>query len=170
MTPEQQEELANYYFEKYGQGAYDLASKDINRDSTATDRNLARQQGRFGALSSQKARKDAYNKQARDDLLLKAAMDAREVGYNKAQSELQRKTQLASALTSQGTSGLAQAQQAAQLGQGAVNLGVSAPFLPYQQYGQTVSSAPGANAPTFGTLKDPNAVGAGLGLQSWTGG
>ena len=123
-TPGQQRQLANEYAQSYGQGAYDIAAKDINRKATADSRNLARDQGRFGALSSQKARADAYQDQARTDALLQAAERAQQTGYERSQAELQRQQGLAGALTSAGTSGLAQAQQASQLGQGAVQSGI----------------------------------------------
>ena len=168
-TPQQQQQLANQYARTYGQGAYDIAAKDINREALAADRNLARDQGRFGALSSQKARADAYQDQARTDALLQAAERAQQTGYERSQAELQRQQGLAGALTSAGTSGLSQAQQASQLGQGATQSGIAAPFQPFQQYGQTVSAQPTATVPTFGQTQDPFATGLGLGLQAWQG-
>ncbi len=167
LTPEQQFQQQQLYAQNYGKGAYDLAATDINRDAATQDRNLARQQGRFGALSSQKARGQAYIDQARTDALLKAAERAQDVGYQRQQADLQRQQGLAGALTSAGTSGLAQAQQASQLGAGAIQQGIQAPFQPFQQYGQTVSAQPTAQAPTFGQVNDPFSTGVGLGLQAW---
>ena len=167
FTPAQQQEDLQRYATAAGQGAYNIAAQDINRDAVTQDRNLARQQGRFGALSSQKARGQAYIDQARTDALLKAAERAQQTGYERQQAELQRQQGLAGALTGAGTSGLAQAQQASQLGQGAAQAGIQAPFQPFQQYGQTVSAQPTASVPQFGTVTDPFSTGIGLGLQSW---
>ena len=166
-TPAQQKALADQYAADFGQGAYDIAAKDINQDAQEQDWNLARQQGRFGALSSQKARGQAYIDQGRTDALLKAAERAQQVGYDRSQAELQRQQGLAGALTSAGTSGLSQAQQASQLASGSATQGIQTPFQPFQQYGQTVSAQPTAQAPQFGTVNDPFATGVGLGLQAW---
>ena len=46
-----------------------------------------------------------------------------------------------------GSTGLSQAQQASQLGSGAIQQAIQAPFQPFQQYGQTVSSQPTASVP-----------------------
>ena len=167
LTPSQQYDDLQRYAQAAGQGAYDIAAKDIERDAVTKDRNLARQQGRFGALSSQKARGQAYIDQARTDALLKAAERAQQTGYQRQQAELQRQQGLAGALTGAGTSGLAQAQQASQLGQAATTAGIQAPFQPFQQYGQTVSAQPTASVPQFGTVTDPFSTGIGLGLQTW---
>ena len=166
-TPAQQQQLASQYTQDYGKSAYDLAAKDINREADVKDWNLARQQGRFGALSSQKARGQAYIDQARTDALLKAAERAQDVGYERSQAELLRQQGLAGNLTAAGTSGLSQAQTASQLGQGAVDAGIQTPFKPFQQYGQTISAQPTATVPQYGQTADPFATGAGLGLQAW---
>ena len=167
LSPADQKALADRYSEDYGQSAYDIAATDINRQADANSRNLARDQGRFGALSSQKGRANAYIDQARTDALLKAGERARQVGYDRSQAELLRQQGLAGTLSAFGTSGLSQAQQASQLGQGSYKAGINAPFLPFQVYGQTVSAQPTAQAPTYGFTQDPFATGAGLGLQAW---
>lgn len=167
LTYDQQKTSADKYAQDYGQGAYDIAAKDINRGAVEDDRNLARQQGRFGALSSQKARGQAYIDQGRTDALLQAGERARQVGYDRSQAELQRQQGLAGSLTSAGTSGLSQASSASALGQGSTTAGINAPFQPYQQYGQTVSAQPTSQVPTYGQTQDPFATGAGLGIQAW---
>lgn len=167
ITPEQQEELADYYTGKYGAGAQSLAEKEADEVARRSASSLARNQGRFGALSSQKGRADAYVDQARTDAYARAGERAKQEGYNRAQSELNRRYGLAGSLTTLGTSGLAQAQQASQLGQGAFQSAVGAPFAPALQYGQAIGAQPNVTLPQYGTAPDPFATGVGLGLQTW---
>ena len=94
--------------------------------------------------------------------------DAYKYGQQQGQAFLANQQGLAGNLLAAGTSGLSQAQQASQLGQGSQQYGVQAPFLPFQQYGQTVSAQPTAQVPQFGQTKDPFATGAGLGVQAYS--
>ena len=137
-----QQKLAQQYANDYGQNAYNLAAKDINKESQFQDYSNARDAGRFGALSSQKARKDAYVEQGRTDALLQASERANQVGYDRSQAELLRQQQLATANLAAGSSGLSQATSAAALGDNAANAGINTPFKPFQAYNTTVNGAP----------------------------
>ena len=160
-------DLADRYARQYGQGAYDIAAQDINRDALNKDRNLARQQGRFGALSSQKARGQAYIDQARTDALLKAGERAQQVGYDRAQEDYQKRLGLAGTFQTLGSTGLAQAQEGTQLSTAGAQTGIQAPFQPFNQYSQAVGAAPAVQQPTYGKVIDPYTTGLGLGLQAW---
>lgn len=167
LSPSDHAAATNQYAQQYGQGAYDIAAKDINRGADQQGRDNARSQGRFGALSSQKARGDAYIDQARTDSLLKAAERAQQTGYDRHQGELLRQQQLAGNLSAAGTSGLSQANSASQLGQAAATSGINAPFQPFQAYGQTIGAQQSAVATPYAQTQDPFATGAGLGIQAW---
>ena len=161
--------LANQYADDHWRGQEQVVRDEANRQAQEKDWGLARQQGRFGALSSQKARGQAYINQAREQALMDARAKSQDVGYQRVQSELQRQQGLAGNLAALGSTGLSQAQQASQLGSGAINQAIQAPFQPFQQYGQTVSAQPTAhyNPNSYGTASDPLATGVGLGLQAW---
>ena len=167
FTPAQQHEDLQRYATAAGQGAYNIAAKDINRDALNKDRNLARQQGRFGALSSQKARGQAYIDQARTDALLKAGERAQQVGYDRAQEDYQKRLGLAGTFQTLGSTGLAQAQEGTQLSTAGAQTGIQAPFQPFNQYSQAVGAAPAVQQPTYGKVIDPYTTGLGLGLQAW---
>ena len=159
--------LADQYTKDYGQGAYDLAAKDINRQADVKNRNLARQQGRFGALSSQKARGQAYIDQARTDALLQAGERAQQVGYDRAQQDYNQRLGLAGSFQTLGATGLSQAQQGTQLSTAGAQTGIQAPFQPFNQYSAAIGNAPTVTQPSYGSVTDPYTTGLGLGLQAW---
>ena len=159
--------LADQYAKDYGEGAYQLAAKDINRQADQASRNLARDQGRFGALSSQKARADAYGDQARTDALLQAAERAKQVGYDRAQTDYQQRLGLAGNFQTLGATGLSQAQQGTQLSTAGAQTGIQAPFQPFNQYSAAIGQAPTVTQPNYGSVTDPYTTGLGLGLQAW---
>ena len=163
MTYEDQKALADRYAADYGQGAYDIAAKDINREAQAEAFANARRQGRFGALSSQKARQGAYTEQAREDNLLRAAERARQTGFDRAQNEIKRQQELAGTFVDLGGTGLTRAASAADLASGAIQQGVSSPFLPFQEYGKTVGSVTPAQTPSFGKYTANRSYGLGSG-------
>ena len=159
--------IADEYAKQYGEGAYNLAAKDINRQSQISNWNDARAQGRFGALSSQKARGQAYIDQARTDALLQAAERANQVGYDRAQQDYSRRQASANTLASQAATGLSHAQQGTQLATSGAQTGINAPFSPYNAYSAAIGAAPTVTQPTYGSVTDPYTTGLGLGLQAW---
>ena len=171
-TPYQQQQLGQQFANPYAQAQYGLLAQDINRQFDRANRErAARSGGRLDALSSQQARLQGQLEKQRQEGLLRAATDigSRSYAYGQdaANRYLANQAQLAQQLQSAGVSGLSQAQQASQLGQGAQQYGIQAPFLPFQQYGQTVSAQPTAQVPNFGTVTDPLSTGVGLGLQTY---
>lgn len=167
VTPEDIAKLGDYYTDRYGQGAYDIAAKDIGRQAYGQRQNLADITGRGGALSTAKSKADSFIEQARQEALLKAGERAQQVGYDRAQAEYNRQLGLTGQLTSLGTSGLSQAQQASQLGYGAFQAGVAAPFAPASAYGSSIGALPGLYTPQFGQTVDPLSTGIGFGLQAY---
>ena len=162
-----EQNIANEYAKQYGEGAYNLAAKDINRDAQTQNWNQARQQGRFGALSSQKARGQAYIDQARTDALLQAAERANQVGYDRAQTDFGRRQSAANTLASQAATGLSHAQQGTQLATSGAQAGIQAPWAPYNAYSAAIGQAPTVSQPNYGSVTDPYTTGLGLGLQAW---
>ena len=159
--------LADRYAKDYGESAYNLAAKDINRQADAQSRNLARDQGRFGALSSQKGRASAYQDQARTDSLLQAAERARQVGYDKQQQDYNQRLGLAGTFQTLGATGLSQAQQGTQLAISGAQSGIQAPFQPFNAYSSAIGQAPTVTQPNYGSVVDPYTTGLGLGLSAW---
>ena len=159
--------LADKYAKDYGEGAYNLAADDINRKAQQERFGTARQQGRFGALSSQKARQDAYTEQGRTDALLQAAERAKQVGYDRAQTDYNQRLGLAGTFQTLGATGLSQAQQGTQLSTAGAQTGIQAPFQPFNQYSASIGSAPTVTQPNYGSVTDPYTTGLGLGLQAW---
>ncbi len=167
LTPEEQFELSQKYAKEYGEGAYNLAADDINRNADAQARANARQQGRFGALSSQSGRKGAYIDQGRTRELLTAAERAKQVGYDRSQAEYARRQGLASTQVALGSTGLSNAASASALADSSYKASVNNPFAPYNAYNNTVSGAPSASLPNYVVPPDPFATGAGIGLSTW---
>ena len=165
--PALQDKLASDYTRRYGMGIFDLAARGINRQADEANRRSSSAGGRFGALSSQRARQAGEIDRTRTEALLDAATKARDTGFQRAQAELQRRQGLAGALTTLGTSGLSQAQQASQLGAAAQQQGVQAPFAPFNAYSAAIGNAPAVNTPNYGDVTDPFATGVGLGLKAW---
>ena len=172
VTPEQQRALGSGYENPYAQAQFRYGADEINRQADRQERERAIQsQGRLASLSSQAARRSGQieAQRARELGRLGADIGARsyEYGQQQGQQFLQNQQNLSNQLLGAGASGLSQAQQAAQLGSGAIKQGVQAPFLPFQTYAQTLGQAPSVQTPTYGTQADPFATGAGLGLQAY---
>ena len=168
FTPFQQQQLQDQYAQGDIATQYNLAARDINRQADLGRKEQAISGGRFGALSGQQARAQGEIERQRQEGINQAAAQASQQAYQRAQQELARQTGLAGTLGAYGTSGLSQAQQAAQLGSGAQQYGIQAPFLPFQQYAQTLGQAPSVSVPKYGTVTDPFTTGAGLGLQAYS--
>ena len=173
LTPEDQLAVAERFQTPYAEEQYRFAADDIERNADEQRRAAAAQAARRGAsFSGQAARTVGQIESQRERQLGQLGADLGAQAYNQAQQQaanyLTRQGQLAQNLQAAGTSGLSQAQQASQLGQGSQRFGIQAPFLPYQTYGQTVSAQPAAQVPNFGTQADPFATGAGLALQTYT--
>ena len=170
-TPDQQIALGQRFADPYASAQYNLLARDANERAGQDARRSAIQQGRFGALSSQAARAQGEIERQRTrelgDIATRVGSDAFRYGQDAGNRYLSQQAQLGQNLLAAGTSGLSQAQQASQLGTGAAQAGIQAPFLPFQQYGQTVSAQPSASVPQFGTVTDPFSTGAGLGLQAY---
>ena len=165
--PALQDKLASDYARRYGMGIFDIAARGINRQADDANRRSSTAGGRFGALSSQRARQAGEIDRTRTEALLDAATKARDTGYQRAQAELQRRQGLAGALTSLGTSGLSQAASAASLGSTAQQQGIDAPFRPFNAYSAAVGAAPKVNPVEYKPVADPFATGVGLGLEAW---
>lgn len=172
FTPFQQQQLARQYSDPYTQAQYQYGSDAINRQADTIRREQAiKDAGRLAPLSSQAARAtgqiEASRARSLGELGAQLGSESYRYGQQAAQNELARQTGLAGTLGAYGTSGLAQAQQAQQLGSGAQRYGIQAPFLPFQQYATTLGQAPQVNAPNYGTVTDPFSTAAGLGLQAY---
>ena len=162
FSPFQQQQLQDQLAQGDIQAQYNMAARDINRSADAQARDAALQRGTFGALGTQAARQVAAAEEARTKALSDAAVKARTEAYNRGQAELQRQAQLAGSLYQAGGTGLSAAQQAATLGSGAIQQGVQAPFLPFQQYGLTTGQQQNVSVPTFQRVVDPNLYASGL--------
>ena len=167
FTPFQQQQLAQQYTDAGVQARYDLAAKDINRSADAQARDAALQRGEFGALGTQAARQVEAAERGRTDALNRAATQATQEGWQRAQQEMARQTGLAGTLGAYGASGLSQAGTALGLGSTAAQQGINAPFAPFNAYSASVGAAPQANAPQYQVTKDPLSTGVGLGLQAY---
>lgn len=168
LTPEKQAELADYYTNRYAVGQRELDIEDANRAAGSGQAANRVNQGRFGALGSQKARADAYVGQARDRAIADAYERARKTGYDYAQGELTRRFNTSNALTGLGTTGVNYGVTASNLGQGNVDQALNLPFKPSLYYGQAVGAQPSVTVPQYGRTIDTGAVGAGNYLQ-WSG-
>ena len=164
--PAEQNKLANYYTNQEA-NAVGIATDQANVEYDKARNLNAREQGRFGALSSQKAREDAFIDQRRTESLQKANERARQIGYDKSQAELLRQQGLAGNLTAAGTSGLSTANTASQLAGASTTAGINAPFQPFNAYGRSIGAQSSSTAPQYAQTNDPFATGAGLGLQAW---
>ena len=172
FSPEQQRALGRGYEDPYAAAQYRFAAQDIQ---DAADRQRREQAiadaGRLTPLSGQAARATGQIEAQRARQLAQLGADigsrSYQYGQQQGQNYLANQQALAQNLLSAGTSGLSQAQQAAQLGSGAYQQGIQAPFLPFQTYAQTLGQAPQVQAPQFGTVTDPFATGAGLGIQAY---
>lgn len=168
-TYQRDKDAIDRYFEDYSQKRLDLDREAIGREAADAERDLSRQQGAFGALSSQKGRSQAYIAQAKQQAEDQALQSAYDTAYDRYNTDFSRNNALNAQLAAWDAAGISNAGYASNLAQGAVNFGVGLPFQPYQQYGQTV----GASAPqnyNFATAPNPWAYAGSAVLGAWNQG
>ena len=173
QTPEATLGLAGKFFNPYTQATYDLGATDIADKATQQRKALAAQAAQGGtSQSAGAARRLAFAQAARDRELGRLGTEVGSRAFDRALQEarLTQQGQRASAqdLVNLGTTGLNQAVTSQNLGQAASQFGIQAPFLPFQQYGQTIGSVSGIpTPPTQQVRSSPVGAALGAGTQAY---